>query len=95
MKGALFCDGQYIDHGGNLDRCVSALEAALDLEVMAEASGEASCGDGDGCHAEGRASASVSSCSVRAPGRDGAPRSMLFAGLWVLAGLIGLRRRLR
>src|SRR6185436_10772886 len=95
QEGALFCDGQYIDHGDKLDMCIDALQAALDIQVMSEASGEASCGDGEGCHAEGEASAKVSACSVATPGRDGTRPSVLFASLWLLVGLVGMRKRAR
>lgn len=95
-EGALFCDSQYVDHGDNLDMCIAALRATLDIEVMSEASGEASCGDGEGCRAEGQASASVSSaCAVATPGRSGATGSVVFASVWLLAGLVRMRRRAR
>ena len=95
-EGALFCDGQYIDHGDHLDMCIAALRAALDIQVMSEASGMASCGDGKGCSAEGEASAKVTSaCAVTTPGRRRNQSSMVFAGLWLLTGLIGMRRRVR
>jgi len=43
-QGALFCDGQYVDHGGNLEECVAALKAAFDIEVEGYAEGECSNG---------------------------------------------------
>jgi hypothetical protein len=49
-EGALFCGGQYVDYGDNLQQCLDALQN-LDIEVEAEAHG----------HAEGSAS---SSCGV-------------------------------
>jgi MYXO-CTERM domain-containing protein len=41
-EGALFCDGQYVDHGNNLEECINALEEGLEIEAEASASGEAS-----------------------------------------------------
>jgi hypothetical protein len=72
--GALFCDGQYVDHGNNLQDCIDALRAELNIT----ASGSAQC-SGNSCTAEGEAEAS---CGVaRLPSRG----SMA----WI-AGLVGL-----
>jgi hypothetical protein len=93
QEGALFCDGEYIDHGGKLEECIAALKAALNIKVHAEASGESGCTEGEGCMASGRAAAKVNSdCSAAAPGghRRSAPGVLLAAG-WVLA--LGVRRR--
>lgn len=59
-EGALFCDGQYIDHGGNLENCVAALEAALSIEVDTSATGMAtsSCSNGS-CEADAEGEAEV------------------------------------
>jgi hypothetical protein len=91
--GALFCDGQYVDHGDNLQRCIDALEAVLDLEVETHA--EAQCSDG---RCEARASATISSggpCAVTHPGRAAAPSAGLFCvvGLFGIATLRTRRRR--
>ncbi len=66
QEGALFCDGDYVDYGNNLDNCIAALEAALDLQVEGYATGSASC-EGGSCRAEGEAGVSCE-CST-APGR--------------------------
>lgn len=79
-EGALFCDGNYVDHGDNLDMCIDALRAAVDIEVMAHAESSASCGDGEGCMAS--AKASVSSNCAAVPGRA--------AGGGVALGMLGL-----
>ncbi|MEO6420130.1 MAG: hypothetical protein ABIP39_12010 [Polyangiaceae bacterium] len=86
-SGALFCDGQYVDTGNNLQNCIDALNAILKIKVTA--SGEASC-DGGVCEANGKASAS---CAA-SPGGD-APLSggFLFAGLGLAA--IAARRSKR
>jgi hypothetical protein len=78
-EGALFCDGQYVDHGGNLAECKAALKAALDIEVEGSASGSSECSDGS-CEAEGEASAS---CSL-APARTASDSQW-----WLLLGLVG------
>ena len=88
--GALFCDGQYVDHGGNLDACIDALWNALDIEVDASARGSSMCTDGM-CTAEGEAEASAS-CAVawHRTGREGLPLVLL-----ALPFLALLRRRRR
>jgi hypothetical protein len=84
----MFCDGQYVDHGGNLAACKAALKAALDIEVQASASGSSDCSDGM-CEAEGEAEAS---CALARPGARGS--GMVLAALTLLgAGFIGRRRR--
>jgi hypothetical protein len=89
-EGALFCDGQYIDHGNNLEECSAALEAALDIEIMAHAEGSSSCENGQ-CMAEGEAEAS---CSVTEPGAARSPWA--WSGLALaLVGLCIRRRRAR
>lgn len=71
--GALFCDGQYVDHGEDLQQCLDALQN-LDVEVETEAHGEA------------RGSASVdSSCSVTDPGAKAASFFPVLGALSLLA----------
>ncbi len=80
-EGALFCDGQYVDYGNNLDECVAALEAVLDANVMGYAEGSAECADGT-CTAGG--DAGVSCSAVPGPSKRG-------TGGWMIAlGMIGL-----
>jgi MYXO-CTERM domain-containing protein len=84
-EGALFCDGQYIDHGGNLDECVAALQALLDIEV--EGYAEGSCSNGS---CSGSAGGMIS-CAVDP---DGGRRDLGWLGLVLGAGaLLGARRR--
>lgn len=66
-EGALFCDGEYVDAGNNLQECIDALRAQFDIEVTysAEARGSANCANGT-CEAEGEAEAEAS--CMMAPG---------------------------
>jgi len=82
---ALFCDGQYVDHGGNLEECVNSLRGLINARV--EGYAEAECGNGK---CEASAGGSVS-CAVN-PERGGFGAWWLFAGLGV-AGLTFRRRR--
>jgi hypothetical protein len=77
MRGALFCDGQYIDNGDNLEQCIDTLRS-IDIRVEGDASGDAECVNGV-CRAEGRAGAS-SDCSTSRPGGP--------ANIWALMALI-------
>jgi hypothetical protein len=52
--GALFCDGQYIDAGDQLDQCVADLKSLFQIEVKGYAYGDAQCSNGE-CTAEGAA----------------------------------------
>lgn len=86
--GGLFCDGQYVDDGDNLQGCIDAIQQAINIKV--DTSGEASC-SGNTCQAQGSASAS---CALSRVGQN----KGLTGGLVILAaaGLaIGVRRRQR
>jgi MYXO-CTERM domain-containing protein len=92
-KGALFCDSRYVDHGGNLERCIDALNAAIDVEVEAHSEGNASCAGGR-CMAEGSANASIrSNCSTAPVGSAG--QGLAGFGLAVIAFALGRRRSAR
>jgi hypothetical protein len=79
-EGALFCDGQFVDNGDNLDMCIDALKAAFNakVSVKAESHGESAC-DGGTCEASGSARVS-SDCSNS---RAGSP-----ANIWALFALV-------
>jgi len=85
-EGALFCDGQYVDAGNNLEKCVAALEAALNIEVEGYAHGECS---GNKCEAE----AGVS-CALM-PGSPGSLDSRVLAALAAGLGVAVVARRRR
>lgn len=89
--GALFCDGQYVDYGDNLQTCIDALKAALHAHVMGEAEAQSSC-SGNSCETSARAKVN-SNCAVSIPasGRSGSLSAIIFG----LLGLSCLRRRSR
>ncbi len=83
-EGALFCNGDYIDHGGALKDCIDAIQAALPtVTVTGSAQGSSNCANGT-CTAEGSANASAN-CAF-APSKAG-PRPC--------GRVRGLRRRRR
>jgi len=83
--GALFCDGQYVDTGNNLQQCITDLQSALNLQVSA--SGSCS---GNSC----QGTASVSACSVSGVGRTGTGACGLLPGA-LGVGLVAFVRRSR
>jgi MYXO-CTERM domain-containing protein len=87
MEGALFCDGQYVDHGDNLDQCVAAIEAVINAEVEGYAEGSSSC-EGGSCKAEGSAGVS---CAAVPGGTSSGAGVIALLGASVLA--LGRRRR--
>ena len=87
QEGALFCNGEYVDYGGNLDECVEALMDLLDIEV--EGYARADCDD-DSCEAE--AGGSVG-CQVGGGTGAGTGVLALFATLFI--GMLGVLRRRR
>ena len=84
QEGALFCDGEYVDYGGNLDECVEALKDLFDIEV--EGYARADCDD-DSCEAE--AGGSVG-CQVSGSGAAGSGVALILAFF-----LLGAARRRR
>lgn len=86
-EGALFCDGQYVDHGNKLDECVGAIEAVINANVKGYAEGSSSC-DGAGCKAEGSAGVS---CAAVPGGTSGGAGVVALLGVSALA--LGRRRR--
>jgi hypothetical protein len=90
-EGALFCDGQYVDHGGNLEDCVSSLEAWISGQVDVSASGSAmgECMNGT-CEAEAEGEASAS-CTTVPGGPAGFGAALM--GMMVAGAALGRRRR--
>lgn len=82
-EGALYCDGNYIDTGNNLQNCLDGLKAALNIE----ASASASC-SGNSCQAEAEAS-----CGSRVVGNTTpmGPAGLVLGG--AALGLVLARRR--
>jgi hypothetical protein len=84
-----------VDHGGNLEECISELEARLrievDVEATADAEGSSSCSGGS-CEAEGEAEAGASASCNAAPGRL-TENGVITAGILAAAFLLAGRRR--
>ncbi len=88
-EGALFCDGQYIDHGGNLAECVDALRELLG--IMVEGYAEGSCSNGS-CSGE---AGGTLSCGATIDPSGRRHRAVVFGVLVALAGAGAARRRRR
>jgi hypothetical protein len=88
-RGALFCNGQYVDYGNNFDECVAAVRTLIDSEIDGYAEGESRCEEGR-CSARGEAGVN---CQVSPPGSSSGALSawLLLLGPAVLCLL--LRRR--
>lgn len=82
-EGAIFCDGKYVDVGGNLQKCMDALNAVLNIKV--DASG--SCTNGN---CMGKASASCGSIS---PGEPAVGGTGMLVGVGAIAVAFARRRR--
>ena len=82
-EGALFCDGNYVDAGNNLQECIAALQALFNIEVYAD--GSAMC-SGNTCSAEGEVG-----CSCTSNGAGDLPLAVL--GLGFVAVAVRRRRR--
>jgi MYXO-CTERM domain-containing protein len=80
-EGALFCEGQYVDHGDNLANCIEALQQGFEAEVEGYAEAEA----------EGEASAEAS-CAY-APGLAGRGSGALLSLLGLAGAFVARRRR--
>jgi hypothetical protein len=82
--GALFCNGSYVDTGNNLQNCIDALKAELNITATASASGSCS---GNQCQGEAEASAS---CAMTPNPVRGAGS---IAGLGLVIGALAWMRR--
>lgn len=93
-EGALFCDGEYVDHGDNLQKCIDALEAALNLKVETHA--EASCAS-NSCKAQAGAKISTGgvNCTAAPVGGAGAGAGASATALAALALLVTRARKRR
>jgi MYXO-CTERM domain-containing protein len=91
--GALFCDGQYVDVGDQLDQCVADLKSLLQIQVKGYASGDAQCSNGS-CTAEGKAGFSCAQAAAGAGDSSGNALGILGA-LAAFALAIGRRKNER
>ena len=90
-KGALFCNGQYVDHNGTVDDCVNAIEnlfPTITITASGSSSGDCSNNTCSG-QAEGSASANCAFSPRSASGSDLAGGFALFAAV----GAVCMRRR--
>ena len=90
-QGALFCDGQYVDHGGNLEDCVASLEAWITANVDVSASGSAM-GECMGGTCEGEAEGEASASCATVPG-GAAGSGVALVGMMLAGAAIARRRR--
>lgn len=90
-RGALFCDGQYVDYGDNFEECVAALRALFDAEIDGYAEGQSRCEDGR-CSARGKAGVNCQ-ISPPSPASAGAYAWLLIPGAAALSRLLRGRRR--
>jgi hypothetical protein len=88
-EGALYCDGQYVDDGGNAKACMDAL-AAIGAHVEGYADASAECSGGS-CEAEAEAGCSLASISPKKPSGSAPYVVGLIGALGAL--VFGLRRR--
>lgn len=92
--GAIFCDGEYVDHGDNFADCVEALNAVLlaNVKLSAEGSSDSSC-TGNRCEAEAEGTAKAeTNCSISEP-KSSRPGVALWAALGLLGLTLSRRRR--
>jgi hypothetical protein len=82
--GALFCDGQYVDVGGDIESCLTDLKNLLNIQVSASAS----C-SGDECSAMADASAS---CAASPEGGSPLTGGAAVCGLVFVAAGVARRR---
>ncbi len=95
-QGALYCNGQYVDHGGNLQSCIDAIRAAvptITINTSASATGSSSCDNGT-CQASGQADASAS-CAFSPRSAGSANALGAFGVLIGLGAFVSRRRRAR
>lgn len=83
-EGALFCDGQYVDVGGNLEECIDSLRAELNVEVSGYAEAECTIGE-----CTGEAGGAIS-CAVDEPSNQ---PWWLGVGIFGVLGVVAMRRR--
>jgi len=89
-QGALFCEGEYIDHNGTVNECINALKAALPtITVDASAQGESSC-SGNSCMASGSAQASANCSYAPSTGRTNTAGAL---AIMAALGAAFMRRR--
>jgi MYXO-CTERM domain-containing protein len=92
-EGAVFCDGNYVDDGGNAKKCIDALDAWLKAHVDVSAQGTAS-GDCTGNTCQGMAEGTAKASCATVPGGPAGAGVALF-GMMLAGAAIARRRRAR
>jgi hypothetical protein len=91
-SGAVVCNGQFVDHGGNAEECLNALRALVEVDASARGSASSECSGGT-CTAEAEGEAKASASCTMAQGRP-ARGGLLGLGLLLGVGaLVRIRRR--
>jgi len=88
-EGAVFCDGQFVDSGGNAQKCLKAIDDYIQAHFHVEASGSSSC-QKNTCEAEGKVNCH---CSTPARRAGSLPAGLAFLGALGLIGVARMRRR--
>ncbi|MRG94758.1 hypothetical protein [Polyangium spumosum] len=86
-EGALFCDGQYVDVGEQIDSCVAQLESLLQVKVEGYARGDAQCSGGR-CTAEGEAGVSC----AQSPGNTSSSAAGILGAIAAFGLALGRRK---
>jgi MYXO-CTERM domain-containing protein len=84
--GALFCNGQYVNVGNNVQSCINQLQSALNINVTVM--GNAMC-SGNQCSASASASCDVGNQQAPLPG------GIVLLGLGALGASVIRRRRVQ
>ncbi len=93
-KGALFCNGQYVDHNGTVQECIDALKSAFPtITINASGSSSGDCTDNT-CSGQAEGSASAS-CAFSPRGPSGGDVAGGFALVAALGAVFMRRRRQR
>ena len=85
--GALFCDGQYVDVGEQIDQCVAQLESLLEIKVEGYARGDAQC-NGGRCTATGEAGVSC----AQSPGNTSGSAAGILGAIAAFGLALGRRK---
>ena len=89
-EGALFCDGQFVDTGDNMNECAEWIRGELEIDIDGWVDADADC-EGDTC----RVDAAAGCTCANGPGTPTPPTGAAAAVIASLAMLGFLARRRR